>query len=1115
MSPHGRISLRNFMMFVATLLVTSFAYTLFASTPVFAADATWDGNKLVYDGRTYSGPINRATVQGLSAIPQEAQIYQSLETIAGTPVQTAHLVYFPGGIAPKSAKEATYIRYTLNPPNDYSDPQGRIATITVDDTGTTPVTDTDENNIDATNTCTIDGIGWLACPVMKAIASGMDKIYSVIDGYLEVRPLDSSPDSPLFRAWSVMRDFANIAFALGFLVIIYSYLTSMGVSNFEVKKLLPRLIIVAVMVNMSFVICAVAVDISNIMGASVDDLFKNIRDSLVGSNNSGDMSWESLLSFALTGGAAVGAAGVSLSLLTVSIAGGAGGLWFIIAPFLLGGLLVLIVTFLILAARQAIITILIILAPLAFVAYILPNTEKWFEKWREIFFTMLVMFPAFSVVFGGAQLAGQVIIRSATTVEQVLLGLAVQIAPLAITPLLLKLGGGLLNRFAGIVNNPSKGLMDRYKNYNKDRLAEHRAKNERINMERFQDGTLGRKNLMRRHARSRYSKQSHREELRKRNEERTQALWHNSGGKYGYSNDLNDPSTMDKKGNTKRGYNDLYGDKQDTELYNRRTEAQHKEHYLNDARTGVNAARRGMMTDATLSEGRGKLYEESMVNADDLTLQSQITGNANLSGIKVQADINKGLSEMHVKELGARGKAALAETVMLDQALKDQVSRTYELEGRASQANELVEDEAKTNWQRTTLNDRTIYTRQLQRQGNAKQLKELQDQWESILVEASAGNTNDYQRRHGPITQDVATSVDTILSAEQGIAAEVFRKERADQIAKVRLNKSLKDDPVLLERAGGIDSEGKAKVLAQLQSEASALHMKNVEAAKSVITNDKRYTNSNLVKVYREGKLADGSDATIIQRHAALQRLLMETGNNYAVQDILDFSHELGVQEMKDASGNVILDASGDPALFDIYGNQLSDDEIDTRRDTQQIINDGYAKSKNKVDWHSGTDRGLAESGRYIAKDRNFNVRPEFAGSELSIALEISKGKVDRERAQKADIDVIDKQAKALAKREVREELIEKEAARQYADNLEAFLKDEYTGMRLEPRNRGSYHVLLKELRAYVNDEPINLIEMENEYTDVVTGNNVQILDLNKISNKPDSKPPAGPITLT
>ena len=73
---------------------------------------------------------------------------------------------------------------------------------------------------------------------------------------------------------------------------------------------------------------------------------------------------------------------------------------------------------------------------------------------------MLVFFPAFSVVFGGAQLAGILIIQNASGPNGAImhvLGMLVQIIPLAITPLIMKFSGGVLGKFAGFVNDKNKG----------------------------------------------------------------------------------------------------------------------------------------------------------------------------------------------------------------------------------------------------------------------------------------------------------------------------------------------------------------------------------------------------------------------------------------------------------------------------------------------------------------------------------------------------------------------------------------------------------------------------------------------------------------------------------
>jgi hypothetical protein len=272
----------------------------------------------------------------------------------------------------------------------------------------------------------------------------------------------------VYQAWDIMRGFANAAFIIAFIFIIYSQITSVGISNYGIKKLAPRLVVAAILVNLSFYICSIGIDLANIAGHGVKNIFDNILLQLLegstagatdtNANRTGDIIQAVLSGTTVT---IAGASVVGASLLAAS-------------PFILILLLGLfvsgLVALLVLSARQAILIILVIISPLAFVAYLLPGTEKWFEKWRNTLLILLIFFPAFAAVFGGANLAGIIISETAgSSVVRFILGWAVQLAPLAITPMIMKLGGGVLNRFAGIVNDPTKGFMDKAKQRARDK----------------------------------------------------------------------------------------------------------------------------------------------------------------------------------------------------------------------------------------------------------------------------------------------------------------------------------------------------------------------------------------------------------------------------------------------------------------------------------------------------------------------------------------------------------------------------------------------------------------------------------------------------------------------
>ena len=348
---------------------------------------------------------------------------------------------------------------------------------------------------DDTSSCKIDGFGWLICAPSLWIANAMDWIYeTILSDFLETQPLETTnTSSVIYKAWDVVRGLANTVFIIAFLFIVYSQLTSLGINTYGIKKLAPRLVVAAVLVNLSYYICAIGVDISNILGHAVKEFLDNSLATILHTSNvqlnTGELITKTL------GGTALAIGGITL----------AKGALLAAAPLILPTLLMLflsaLVAILILAVRQALIIILIIIAPLAFVAYILPGTEKWFEKWRSMFFTMLIFFPAFAFVFGGANMAGTIISMTAgDSVIRYILGWIVQFAPLAITPLIMKLGGGVLNRFAGIVNNPNKGIVDKSKQW-----AEKKSK--QIGHDRtYGNNNLKKRNFLRRTAQRSYQK---------------------------------------------------------------------------------------------------------------------------------------------------------------------------------------------------------------------------------------------------------------------------------------------------------------------------------------------------------------------------------------------------------------------------------------------------------------------------------------------------------------------------------------------------------------------------------------------------------------------------------
>ena len=322
---------------------------------------------------------------------------------------------------------------------------------------------------EAKNSCGIGGMGWLICPLMTFMGEIADASYSVISQFLNINPAifgEGSDAVGAKQAWNFFRDIANVIFVLLFLWVIFSQVSSIGISNYGIKKILPKLIVGAILVNLSFYICQLAVDLSNILGFTLKEALEGSVSGVGGSSSNSEI---------LSGlGAAV--AGILVLTGTVLFAALA-----VSIPTLLSLMLVLLVALVILIVRQAAIVLLISIAPLAFAAWLLPNTESLFKKWVSMFRGLLMVFPIISLLYGAGKLAGAILATTATSdsndtaITMQFAALAASILPLGATPFVLKsslnslgsigakigkMSANAHGRFAGNVKGVAKRRVD-------------------------------------------------------------------------------------------------------------------------------------------------------------------------------------------------------------------------------------------------------------------------------------------------------------------------------------------------------------------------------------------------------------------------------------------------------------------------------------------------------------------------------------------------------------------------------------------------------------------------------------------------------------------------------
>ena len=353
--------------------------------------------------------------------------------------------------------DSTYCENTYKDPEEVSAcKQGQSAKIEVPE---------EEEGGEPKNSCGIDGgLGWLICPVMTFVANINDAAYGAISGFLDIKPaiLSSGDNSGAKQGWDFFRNIANAIFAVIFLWIIFSQISNVGVSNYGIKKILPRLIIGALLVNLSYYLCQIFVDLSNILGHTLKDALESGAGEI--GTTSEAAGWGSAIAATIVGVGGVAA----FAALAIGI------------PTLAAGFLAIMTVFIILVVRQAGIILLISMSPMAFAAWLLPNTEDLFKKWMKMFRGLLLVFPIISLLYGAGKLAGAVLASSATVDPNNpdetlhLVALAATTMPLIATPFVLQNSLSSLGSIGAKIGKLSSAANGNLKNavMNKSRISD-------------------------------------------------------------------------------------------------------------------------------------------------------------------------------------------------------------------------------------------------------------------------------------------------------------------------------------------------------------------------------------------------------------------------------------------------------------------------------------------------------------------------------------------------------------------------------------------------------------------------------------------------------------------
>ena len=280
-------------------------------------------------------------------------------------------------------------------------------------------------------------LGWVLCPIITMASGVGEGMWNQIEEYHMKIPAQKVFESGggVETAWSAVRDIANVVFIILFLFVIFSQLTGIGIDNYGIKKILPKLIVVAVLMNLSYIICELAVDVSNILGMSLNGLLSSQADAMNMERAMDDAASNAAGSIGLALGG--GAVAFFTFLKEGSLLGAAGSIGLAVAGIVLIIVIAMLILYVILTIREAGIIMAVVVAPVALVCYMLPNTEKIYKKWFDIFKALLLVYPICGAMVGAGQLAGAVL----STIDNSSMKVAaaiVQVVPFFLIPVVLK-----------------------------------------------------------------------------------------------------------------------------------------------------------------------------------------------------------------------------------------------------------------------------------------------------------------------------------------------------------------------------------------------------------------------------------------------------------------------------------------------------------------------------------------------------------------------------------------------------------------------------------------------------------------------------------------------------
>lgn len=320
-------------------------------------------------------------------------------------------------------------------------------------------------------------MGWIICPFIRMTFDGFNWLVDNVleDGLLRIDLFDDG-EQQLREAWAGFRTMANLVFVIAFFVIIYAEASGRFgmLESYSISRLLPKIVLSVIGIQLSFFISAYLVELFNDLGAGITQLVlapvEGFSQFELSFTNFGEGSF-----FGLDAAVGEGFVDSFIGIGVVAIVG-----W--IAYIVLETVLVLAVfglalMFFTLILRKILIIAMVVISPFAFAMFVLPGTERIFKLWWDSFIKALAMYPLIMLFIASGQLVGRLAVAGDATFLDSMIGMIATFGPLFLIPATFKFAGTAVAAVGGAISNMAeKGKGDiRDPNSARSRLRQRRG----------------------------------------------------------------------------------------------------------------------------------------------------------------------------------------------------------------------------------------------------------------------------------------------------------------------------------------------------------------------------------------------------------------------------------------------------------------------------------------------------------------------------------------------------------------------------------------------------------------------------------------------------------------